>query len=219
MNDGPHGIDEGYVKYVSHWEPGPPPDADAVALLNRWRSPLFAAGLIGHYEEHGVGYGNLSVRHGSGDSFVISGTQTGHIAHTSAEHFALVTSVDIDANAVFCVGPIQASSEALTHAAIYALSSDIGAVVHVHDRELWARHMDKLPTTDAAVPYGTPAMAHAFELLWASSPFPRVGIAVMAGHDDGLVSIGRTLDEAATRMLTLASEGDRSTVGDRSDPG
>ena len=205
MSDAPHGIDEGYVKYVSHWEQGPAPDAGAVALLNRWRSPLFDAGLIGHYEEHGVGYGNLSVRAGTGDGFVISGTQTGHIERTTADHFALVTGVDVNANTVHCVGPVQASSEALTHAALYALSPDIGAVVHVHDGELWTTHKGRLPTTDAQVPYGTPAMARAFEKLWSSSAFPQCGIAVMAGHEDGLVSIGRTLEEATTRMLSLAA--------------
>lgn len=205
MTAGPHGIDEGYVKYVSRWEPGPPPDPEVVALLNRWRTPLIDASLIGHYDDLGVGYGNLSVRAGSGGGFVISGTQTGHIGRTSGEHYALVTDVDVDANTVHCVGPVQASSEALTHAALYALSSDIGAVVHVHDGELWGRHKGRLPTTDAAVPYGTPAMARAFETLWTSSPFPETGVAVMAGHDDGLVSIGRTLEEAASRMLSLVS--------------
>lgn len=205
MTGGPHGIDEGYVKYVSHWEQGPPPDATAVRLLNRWRKPLFEAKLIGHYEDLNVGYGNISVRAGKSEQFVISGTQTGHIEHTASEHFALVTAVDIDANAVYCSGPIQASSEALTHAALYALSADIGAVVHVHNGPLWRAHRGVLPTTDESVPYGTPAMARAFEVIWERTDFRNTGIAVMAGHDDGLVSIGTTLDEAAGRMLALVS--------------
>ncbi len=205
MTDDAHGIDEGYVKYVSHWQAGPPPDADAVAVLNRWRKPLYDARLVGHYDDLNIGYGNISVRTGTAGGFVITGTQTGHIENTGPEHFSLVTAVDIDANTVHCVGPIQASSEALTHAALYALSPAIGAVVHVHDRGLWCEHKDRLPTTDASIPYGTPAMAHAFESLWTSGAFRDSGIAVMAGHDDGLVSIGRTLEEAATRMLTLGA--------------
>lgn len=205
MTEGPLGIDEGYVKYVSHWEPGPPPDADTVRLLNRWRKPLYEAGLIGHYEELNVGYGNISVRAGNSSAFIITGTQTGHIEDTGADHYALVTAVDIDANRVNSRGPIQASSEALTHAALYALSPKISAVVHVHDRALWTANKGSLPTTDASVPYGTPEMAHAFEALWMSTDLPRIGIAVMAGHDDGLVSIGSTLEHAATRMLSLAS--------------
>ena len=63
-------IDEGYIKYVSDWTPGPAPDADAASLLDTWRRPLFDAGLIGHYEDLDVGFGNISVRHG--DQFIIS---------------------------------------------------------------------------------------------------------------------------------------------------
>ncbi len=204
MTDDTQGIDEGYVKYVSHWSEGPPPGADAVAELNRWREPLYDAGLIGHYEDLNVGYGNISVRSATAGGFVITGTQTGHIRNTGPQHYSLVTSVDIDANTVRCVGPVQASSEALTHAALYALSPTIGAVVHVHDRALWNEHAGSLPTTDASIPYGTPAMARAFESLWRSTAFRESGIAVMAGHEEGLVSIGHTLEEAATRMLALA---------------
>jgi hypothetical protein len=33
--------------------------------------------------------------------------------------------------------------------------------------------------------------------------FKDAGIAVLAGHDDGLISFGTTLEEAASRMLLL----------------
>ena len=210
MTDDSHGIDEGYVKYVSHWQQGPPPDADDVAVLNRWRAPLYKAGLIGHYDDLNVGYGNISVRSRTSAGFVISGTQTGHIENTGPGHYSLVTTVDIDANTVHCIGPVQASSEALTHAALYALSPAVGAVVHVHNRLLWNEHKGSLPTTDASIPYGTPAMAHAFESLWTETAFRESGIAVMAGHDEGLVSIGASLEEAATRMLALAGRDQES---------
>jgi ribulose-5-phosphate 4-epimerase/fuculose-1-phosphate aldolase len=196
-------IDEGYVKYSSRWQPGPAPDAALVAELERWRRPLFDAGLIGYSTAHSVGYGNLSVRAANG--FVISGTQTGHVATTTGEHYALVTNVDLEANTVDCTGPIQASSEAMTHAALYGLSADIGAVVHVHSAALWQRYRDRLPTTASAVAYGTPEMAAAFADLWHYGDFRERAVAVMAGHEDGLVSIGPTLAHAATRMLELAS--------------
>jgi len=205
MTGGQHGIDEGYIKYVSHWKQGPPPDATTVRLLNRWRKALFDAKLIGHYEDLNVGYGNISMRAGKTAQFVISGTQTGHIEHTASDHFTLVTAVNIDANTVHCSGPIQASSEALTHAALYALSADIGAVVHVHSAPLWLAHKGVLPTTDESVAYGTPSMARAFEGLWESTDFRKTGVAVMAGHAEGLVSIGTTLGEAAGRMLSLVT--------------
>lgn len=195
-------IDEGYVKYQSDWIEGPPPDAGIVAELDRWRAPLFAAGLIGHDAEHDVGYGNLSVRAG-GDEFVISGTQTGHIPTTGPEHYCRVTEVDADANRVRCTGPIQASSESLTHAALYALNRDVHAVVHVHCRSLWARSINVLPTTRPEISYGTPEMAHEFERLWRESDFAERKLAAMAGHADGLVSVGASLEQATLAMLAL----------------
>lgn len=202
MTAGRGGIDEGYVKYSSRWRPGPAPDAALVAELERWRRPLFDAGLIGYSAEHRVGYGNLSIR--ATDGFVISGTQTGHVETTTGEHYALVTDVDPEANTVHCTGPVQASSEAMTHAALYALSADIGAVVHVHSAALWRRYRDRLPTTAPEVAYGTPEMAAAFADLWHDGDFRQRAVAVMAGHEDGLVSVGPDLAVAAKRMLDLA---------------
>lgn len=201
MTETPQGIDEGYVKYDCDWSPGPPPDAALVDELNRWRAPLHAAGLIGHDARHDVGFGNISIRVSGDGRFVISGTQTGHIEKTTGEQYALVTDVDIEGNRVRCTGPVPASSEAMTHAALYALDDSIGAVVHVHSADLWQRLKDRLPTTDPAVAYGTPLMAREFARLWRDTAFRDERIAVMAGHDDGLLSIGESLQLAAERML------------------
>lgn len=194
-------IDEGYIKYVSDWSPGPAPDADATALLETWRRPLYEAGLIGHDEALGVGFGNLSVRHGN--QFIISATQTGHLAVTSSDHYALVTGYDIDGNLVSSTGPAQASSESLTHAAIYELDAGINAVVHVHSSRLWRELIDRAPTTAAGISYGTPEIAREFARLHAHTDFAEQGIAVMAGHEQGIVSIGKDLEQAATRILRL----------------
>lgn len=196
-------FDEGYVKYTSHWQAGPPVAAAIAAELERWRRPLYEAGLIGVYRDLGIGYGNLSVRAGLAGEFVISGTQTGHLGCTTAEHYALVTHCDIDRNTVTCTGPVQASSEAMTHAAIYALDPAIGAIVHAHSPVLWQRYLGKLPTTRADVPYGTPEMAREFGRLHRETDFDARRIAVMAGHEEGVISFGATLEEAATRMLEL----------------
>ena len=174
-------IDEGTIKFVSRWEKGPPPGIQLVDDLIHWRTPLFNAGLIGHFEEHDVGYGNLSARLNEGGAFVISGTQTGHIAEAGAEHFSIVTAYDIDANAVTSTGPVEASSESLTHAAIYDLDPAIGSVVHVHSDPLWNASRDLLPSTDESVAYGTPQMARAFSGLFNDTSFATAGIARMAG--------------------------------------
>ncbi len=197
-------LDEGYVKYESHWLPGSAPDVAAARQIEEWRSPLFAAGLIGHYKDLNVGFGNISIRSGEPGQFIITGTQTGRIEHTTAEHYSLVTRYDIDRNAVFCSGPVQASSEAMTHAAIYELDPSIGAVVHVHSKSLWDRHLNTLPTTNPRVAYGTPEMANEFRRLYAATTFGAGGVAVMGGHEQGLVGIGRSLEQTVTRILALA---------------
>jgi len=196
-------IDEGYIKYKSFWTQAPVPNAAATEELEAWRQPLLAAGLIGHYEEHGIGYGNISIRSGEPGQFLISGTQTGHIEKTDKTHYSLVTSYNTHANIVCSVGPVQASSEAMTHAAIYGLDSNIGAIVHGHSQALWQRLLNKLPTTGTDVAYGTPQMADEFRRLYRDTEFREIGLAVMAGHEEGIVSFGATLEEAVGKILSL----------------
>lgn len=194
-------IDEGYTKYECDWKPAPALPAEAIEELNAWRNRLCERRLIGYYPEHGVGFGNVSIREGDTDAFVISGTQTGHVARTDERHYARVMRCDIQANRVHCEGPVQASSEALTHAAIYALDPGIRAVVHVHDAALWNELIGKVPTTSGHISYGTPEMAHEFRRLYEETEFAERGIAVMGGHEEGLVSIGADIEQAAQRIL------------------
>jgi ribulose-5-phosphate 4-epimerase/fuculose-1-phosphate aldolase len=199
-------IDEGYTKYRVDWTDHTPLDDPAVVELERWRRPLFEAGLVGHYPDLSIGYGNISVRATGSGLFVISGSGTGHLRYTGNSHYALVTRANIEENSVSCTGATQASSEALTHAALYELDLSIGAVVHVHSTGLWERMKHTAPTTNAEVAYGTPEMATEFKRLYRQTSLPRTGIAVMAGHESGLVSIGADLEEAARRILSLHAE-------------
>ena len=192
-------IDEGYTKYEVDWTPSEPLGTDAISELDRWRRELHRAGLIGYDESHGVGYGNISTRYG--EHFIISGTQTGHIEDTGPEHYALVTASDIAGNRVSCSGPVQASSESLTHAAIYAAAPDVKAIVHVHDGELWRASLGRIPTSGRDVPYGTPEMADEFGRLLEETGFAEIGVAAMGGHEGGLIATGDSVREAATRML------------------
>lgn len=211
-------IDEGYIKFDIDWHRSAPLECPEIDELNRWREPLYAAGLIGHYDDLGIGYGNISVRRGSGGDFVISGTQTGHVRDTGAEHYALVSDFDLNRNRLVCRGPVKASSESLTHAALYASDADIHAVVHVHDKRLWTESRGKLPTTPPDVEYGTPAMARALMRLCEDEAFRQTGIAVMAGHEGGLIAVGGTLREAATRILDLAGRPGGATQKTPIDP-
>jgi L-ribulose-5-phosphate 4-epimerase len=199
-------IDEGYTKFAVDWTDRSPLLDPAVAELERWRRPLYEAGLIGHYPELNIGYGNLSVRAAGSGLFIISGTQTGHHPRTDARHYALVTKADIAENSVSCRGATQASSESLTHAAIYELDASIEAVVHVHSDWLWQQLKYSVPTTNADVAYGTPEMAREFRRLYRETRFRDSGVAVMAGHEAGLVSIGGSLEQATRRILSLHTE-------------
>jgi len=196
-------IDEGTIKFDSRWRKTRALDNAEIATLNRWRRPLHDAGLIGHYEQHGIGFGNLSIRAGEKGQFIISGSQTGHLVDPGAEHYALVEDYDIDRNRIFSFGACEASSESMTHALIYELDPEIGAIVHVHSEQLWARLMGSVATTDAEVAYGTPEMAREFRRLFRETDFQKTGIAVMAGHDSGLVSTGSNLQQAAERILAI----------------
>lgn len=201
-------LDEGYIKYASDWTPGPAAATVAIEELEAWRHPLYAANLIGQYEELGIGFGNVSIRGSVPGQFIISGTQTGHIEHTDGNHYAVVTDFDIAGNRVSSMGPVEASSESLTHAAIYELDTNINAVVHVHSPEIWKRLLSNAPTTATDVAYGTPEMAREFIRLYNETEFPEVGVAVMAGHEEGIVSIATSLREAATRVLDIARNSD-----------
>ena len=121
----------------------------------------------------------------------------------TGREFARVVDYDIAANRVACRGLLRASSESLTHAAIYELDSEYLAVAHVHGRDLWRSLAGEVPTTDAGVAYGTPEMAGEFLRLYRDHDLCQARIAVMGGHEGGLISIGSTVNEAAERFLSL----------------
>ena len=197
--------DEGRIKFNCEWTKGPPIENAGIAELNIWRRPLFDAALVGRYDDTGVGFGNMSMRSGSDVQFIITGTQTGYLADLTGAHYAEVTDYDIRHNRVTCHGPVKASSESLTHAAIYELDPTIQAIVHVHSDALWQEFRNKVPTTNSAVTYGTPGMAEEFRRLYRDTDFASSEIVVMGGHDGGLISIGHDIAQAAQRFLEIAT--------------
>lgn len=194
-------VDEGVIKYVCHWQPGPALEVAQLAPLIHWRDRLHQAGQIGVYPD-GIGYGNISLRLGQ-TSFVVSGTQTGHLTRTNPQHYTQVTSWDIDRNTLHCNGPIKASSESLTHGALYQYAENIQAVIHIHNRPLWQQYQHRLPTTAAEVPYGTPAMAYEMWRLMTETDLPQQRILMMAGHQEGMLAFGPTLEAAALALERL----------------
>ncbi|MBD1913798.1 class II aldolase/adducin family protein [Leptolyngbya sp. FACHB-16] len=175
--------------------------AEELATLIEWRDRMFTLDFIGTYP-NGIGYGNISQKQ-TETSFVISGTQTGHLAHTSSSHYTVVDNWDIEQNSLHCIGPVKASSESLTHAALYEYSPEIQAIIHIHHSALWRTYQYVLPTTDATVPYGTPEMAHEMWRLMEASDLPQQKILIMAGHEDGIIAFGETLAEVGDRLHRL----------------
>lgn len=188
--------DEGYIKYQCHWTQTKPLAIEAYGELLSYRDRAYALGLIGVYPD-GVGFGNISCRCPQNpEHFIISGTQTGHIPKLSIGYYARVTNVNLAQNTVTCEGPVKASSESLTHGAIYQLAPSVQGIIHVHHGALWKGLLNQVPTTSPNVPYGTPEMAMEMERLMRESRLLEDKILVMAGHEDGVVTFGNSLQEA-----------------------
>lgn len=199
-----HAEREGVVRYRLDYRAGPAPGAADVAALDAWRHVLFRLGLVGGNDPrryHGLGFGNVSCRKGQGGPFVISGTQTGHIAHAGPGLYCQVTACDPSTNYIAARGPVKPSSEALTHGAVYQADPSVHCVLHTHHPLIW-RYAGALglPATPVDVPYGTPEMAESVATLCRGEAAAG-GLFVMAGHEDGVVSFGHDEQQAGTRMV------------------
>lgn len=194
---------EGVIKFELAYVPAAPLAPRLLRPLIAWREVLARLELIGQDPARygGAGFGNVS-RRMHGDSFAVTGTQTGGLEVLEPRHFALVTACDPQRNRVEASGPVPPSSESLTHGMLYALDSRLRFVFHVHSPEIWrARERLRLPTTAPEVDYGTPAMAREIERLMRGGALARRPIIAMAGHEDGVIGVGRTADQAGTVLV------------------
>ncbi len=199
--------DEGVIKFHCQWEQAPPVSESLYGQINPWRQALYNRRLIGA-DPQGIGYGNLSFRDPDElNTFIITGSATGGVAQLTPDHYTRVTAYDLDDNSLTCRGPVRASSESLTHASLYSLNPAIKAVAHIHSKDLWQRLIHTVPTTDASVPYGTVAMGCEMARLYRETDLPGTRLLVMAGHRDGLIAFGDTLDEAVSRLLSCEKGG------------
>ncbi|MFC0875859.1 class II aldolase/adducin family protein [Saccharicrinis sp. FJH2] len=194
-------MDEGYIKFNCNWIKAAPCPKQQIENINAWRDRLYQLGLIGAYP-NGIGFGNISIR-SDGQTFVITGSATGNFKRLDEFHYVLVTEYDLMQNSLTCSGPIKASSESLSHAVIYESSSETKAVIHIHSMEKWKKYIHKFPTTKTDVLYGTPEMANEIERLFRETDVPEKKIIIMGGHEEGIITFGKTLDEAGKLLLDL----------------
>jgi hypothetical protein len=195
---------DGIIKYRFDFKQGEPLAPKHFCEIETLRERLFSLGLIGAYKS-GVGYGNISQRNGQG-AFVITGTQTGDLAQLGAEHYALVEAFDDRIFYLKSSGAVKPSSEALTHGTVYNLSSEIGAVIHIHSKKIWNFMLEGTYLKTADVEYGTEAMIDEVNRIYATiDPLSNPKF-VMAGHEEGVMVFGRDLVEAELALYgVLAS--------------
>jgi ribulose-5-phosphate 4-epimerase/fuculose-1-phosphate aldolase len=192
--------DEGVIKFKLTLKRAPAPEMNQVIALEKWRALFFKLGLVGEYPNEKIGYGNLSSRL-TKKNFLITGSQTGHLAHLQAHHYTKVMECDLKKGSVTAEGLIPPSSESLTHYGIYVANPAINYVFHVHHQKLWELlKAGPFDSINDDVAYGTQEMAEAAStLLWNKSS----GIFVMKGHEDGIISYGSTPEEAGKIILEL----------------
>jgi ribulose-5-phosphate 4-epimerase/fuculose-1-phosphate aldolase len=193
--------EEGVIKFKCNWIKDSPLDFALIKDMNKWRDKLYAANLIGKNKD-GIGYGNISIRYKQ-NNFIITGSSTGKLPKLTAEHYAVVTEYDLDKNTLTAVGPVIASSESLTHAVIYEHQKDVNTVIHVHHPALWKKLLEILPATGNHIEYGTPAMAREILRLFEESNLAEEKIFAMGGHEEGIVSFGKDIDEAGEKIFEM----------------
>lgn len=200
-------VDDGVIKFhFSQFKKTGALEFSEYSCLEECRNQLVPLNLIGEYQPEAIGFGNLSLRKDYSrfkqtdfPQFLISGTQTGKFKNLTGEHFTRVIDGSLQEQSISCQGPIQASSESLTHAGIYLASKSISAIVHVHHKALWEKMLESdYPRTKKETAYGTLEMALEVGELIKANPS---GILVMEGHQDGVVFYGQTLAEATRSTL------------------
>lgn len=206
--------DEGYIKYQCIWNDFPIKIPEPVLLaLNQWRKKLYDLSLIGAYD-NGIGYGNISIRNDAA-SFFITGSATGDKSVLTPEEYALVDEWHFKKNQLRCTGKTKASSESLTHAAIYESVPEIRSVIHVHSEEMWSHFLNRKPTSSAEVEFGTPEMAFEIKRLLSDKEIIDSGMVVMGGHREGIISFGKNPDEAGNNLLNYYYQSlNNSTISD-----
>ena len=181
---------------------------DQLTELNECRRKLRELHMIG-VDSNGIGFGNLSVRDGATGNFYVTGSATGGLPKLVLADCVRVVGYDFEKNWVRYEGSAIPSSESLTHAAIYESDPMATAVIHCHNSDLWAKLLDRAPTSSKGIAYGTPEMAYEIIRLFKASDVRTRNILVMAGHEGGIVAFGKNFEDA---FAVLVREREQSDV-------
>jgi hypothetical protein len=66
---------------------------------------------------------------------------------------------------------------------------------------LWAALLNQAPTTSKAAEYGTPQLAYEIMQLFSRTNLQSRKIVLMAGHQGGILTFGRDLEEAFAVLM------------------
>ena len=190
--------DDGVIKYQAIHKDGSSAVHINLNQLDQIRTKLFDMGLVGVYPD-GVGYGNVSIRNEAG--CIISGTSTGAVRVLGASGYCHVRNFDLEKNSVITEGPVWASSESMTHCAIYQANASVQCVLHFHNCELWKKLLNRgIESTPPNINYGTPQMAIIMATIVSANSISS-NLIVMEGHEDGIVAYGPTINSAFDQIL------------------
>jgi hypothetical protein len=163
-------------------------------------------GLIGYDNKTKLGYGNISKRL-SGNNFVITGSQTGHIKDLDGSQYCIIKEVDFTSNSVKVEGPIAPSSESITHASCYYSNEKIQNVIHIHNESLWKNLLNAgYPSTSVNAEYGSRKLSNEISDIAKNADNSTPHILVMEGHYSGLIAFGKDLEEVYQLIYKLYKE-------------
>ena len=191
---------DGVIKYSIEHQSAIAPLFSGYEQLEALRTRLFTLGLIG--EKDGIGYGNLSMRDDNSKSFFITATQTGRKYTLSREYYTYISDYDFSTFKVISQGIHKPSSEALSHAMIYEIDERITTVIHIHSLALWnfMKAKNYLATT---AEYGTAEMVEEIAGLYTNLDPMMNNAFVMKGHEEGIITFGRSVEEAELVLYTI----------------
>lgn len=193
-------ISDGVIKFNCIFKKVEFRDSNEAQELIAIRNELKKNDAIGVTPD-GIGYGNASISVDE-NKFLITGSGTGNIQTLDIEGLSLVNEFSIQSNSLSCSGLTKASSESLTHAAIYANCENVECVIHIHNIALWEKLYDKYPTSNPAYEYGTPAIAIEIGAL-ARAAVQSEGIIIMGGHKEGILIYSHSPQNALQQVIEL----------------
>lgn len=191
---------DGVIKYSIEHQTAETPLFSDYEQLEALRTRLFTLGLIG--EKDGIGYGNLSMRDDNSKSFFITATQTGRKQILSREYYTYISDYDFSTFKVISQGTHKPSSEALSHAMIYAIDERITTVIHIHSLALW-KFMQAKNDLATTAEYGTAEMVEEIAELYTNLDPMMNNAFVMKGHEEGIITFGRSVEEAELVLYTI----------------